>query len=186
MLTHLERVGFDDAGVARGRDEETRDIVSFVAGDVPIPPYPAWMWSDDTLVARWALPRYHAAVSAFDADGVFGWETDWADPFGIGVVCHNDPFPENVVFRNGMPSRSSTSTWPRRVGPFGDVAIAAHEWCPLKAGSTDDAVRRFGVLAAAPTALPTAAGLVDIVFEEWDNMATNIRRHEVTSGNRVS
>jgi Ser/Thr protein kinase RdoA (MazF antagonist) len=184
LLTHLERVGFDGAPRYLGRDEQARDIVSFVAGDVPIPPYPAWLWNDDALVALGQLlARYHGAVSSFDADGVFGWETDWADPFGVGVVCHNDPFPENVVFRNGVPVAFIDFDMAAPGRPLWDVAIAAHEWCPLKAGSTDDAVRRFGVLARA-YGIADAQEFVAVVFEEWDNMAANIRR-EVAAGNRV-
>ena len=185
LLTHLERVGFAGAPRYLGVDDDRRDVVSFVPGEVPLSPYPAWAMTDDALVALGALlARYHAAVSSFDALGIDGWEADWADPRGTGVVCHNDVFPENVVFRDGVPVAFIDFDMAAPGRPWWDVAIAAHEWCPLKADSANG-VRRFGVLARAYGIAPADADVfVDVVVEELHHAHANIRR-EVAAGTRV-
>jgi Ser/Thr protein kinase RdoA (MazF antagonist) len=186
LLTHLERVGFTGAPRLLGIDEQGRDIVSFVDGDVPIPPYPEWLWRDDALVALGKLlARYHAAVASFDHEGVAGWETDWSDPRGAGVLCHNDPFPENVVFRNGVPFALIDFDMSAPGRPWWDVAIAAQEWSPLKADSTDDAVRRFGLLARAyGIAQADAETFVAVLFEQSEHAVANMR-NEVALGTPV-
>ncbi|HEX6679331.1 MAG TPA: phosphotransferase, partial [Gaiellaceae bacterium] len=69
---------------------------------MPLPPYPAWSMTDAALVDLGRLlRRFHEATASFDATGISGWASDWADPLGGPVVCHNDLFPENVVFRDG-------------------------------------------------------------------------------------
>src|SRR5215203_5566294 len=46
LLVHLEAVGFDGAPRYVGIDEQGREILSWVDGDVPLPPYPAWAMKD--------------------------------------------------------------------------------------------------------------------------------------------
>ena len=49
LLLHLERVGFDGAPRYLDTDQQGREVLTFVEGDVPLPPYPAWSMSDDAL-----------------------------------------------------------------------------------------------------------------------------------------
>ena len=157
LLRHLEAVGFDGAPRHLGTDGEGRHVVSWVPGDVPVPPYPDWALTDAALASLGRLVRdYHEAVATFDATGLTGWSTEWADPTGGAVVCHNDLFPENVVFRNGRVVALIDFDMAGPGRPLWDVAIAAEEWAPLHAPGARinhpaglDAVRRLGVLAAA-------------------------------------
>ena len=72
----------------------------------PLPPYPAWAQSDESLasVAR-LLRRYHDAAAGYRRTGrarrgARRWPT--RRPARRRVVCHNDVCLENVVFRDGI------------------------------------------------------------------------------------
>src|SRR3954451_12089086 len=66
LLLHLEQVGFGDAPRYLGIDEKDRHVVSWVDGDVPVPPYPDWAMADSVLVSLGRLVRdYHDAVASF-------------------------------------------------------------------------------------------------------------------------
>src|SRR5687767_680284 len=66
LLQHLEDVGFDGAPRALGFDDQDREVLSFLPGDVvgTARPWPTWVHSEDALcqVARW-LRDFHAAVA---------------------------------------------------------------------------------------------------------------------------
>ena len=101
MLHHLHEVGFDHVQRPVGIDEQGRETLSFIEGEVPIPPFPAWSMSDAALASVVRLQRrFHEAVEGFDAS-VFRWNDELADPRGGPVMGHNDICPENVVFRDG-------------------------------------------------------------------------------------
>ena len=113
-------VGHDDPvpGIARtGRDEgsvATRSVewLEFIAGDVPVPPFPAWSQTAALLasIAR-IMRRYHDATAGFVSPADATWSDELADPncpeparSGHDtdlVICHNDVCLENVVFRGG-------------------------------------------------------------------------------------
>jgi hypothetical protein len=85
-----------------GIDEDGRERLVFIEGDVPVPRYPDWSQSDTALVSIARLLRgLHDAARGFDPDGLT-WEDGLADPAGGTLVCHNDVCPENVVFRDGI------------------------------------------------------------------------------------
>jgi hypothetical protein len=101
FLGAVRHAGFEAAPTPIGIDEDGRERLVFIDGDVPVPPYPDWSQSDTALasIAR-LLRRLHDAASGFDAQGLT-WDDDLADPAGGTLVCHNDVCPENVVFRDG-------------------------------------------------------------------------------------
>jgi hypothetical protein len=185
LLLHLERVGFDEAPRFLGTDEQGRDVLTFVEGNVPLPPYPSWALSDAALQDLGHLVRrFHEATATFDAASVTGWSDEWADPHGGPVVCHNDLFPENVVFRDGhvVALIDFAEAGPGR--PFWDLAIAAQEWAPLHAPGARlhhpdhlDGVRRTALLARAYGVDPDRAEeFVDVVAEERVQQLGNVRR----------
>jgi hypothetical protein len=193
LLLHLEACGFDGAPRYLDVDEQGRDVLSFVVGEAPLPPYPAWAMTDRALVSMGELlARFHEASASFDQGSVTGWELDWADPGGGPVICHNDGFPENVVFRDGMAVALIDFDMAAPGRPLWDLAIAGQEWMPQHAPSTRrdhsgdlDSIARFGLLARAYGVAPTeGVTLVDIMFEERAQATANIRR-EVAAGNPV-
>jgi hypothetical protein len=156
LLLHLEQAGFEGAPRYLGIDDDC-DVLTFVEGDVPSPPYPAWSMTDSALAAMGRLlRRFHDATESFAASDHTGWSGNFADSAGGPVVCHNDTFPENVVFHAGVPVAliDFDEAGPGR--PLWDLAITAQEWAPLKAPASRrdhppdlDAVARLGVLAHA-------------------------------------
>jgi hypothetical protein len=184
LLLHLEDVGFDGAPRFLGTDEQGRDVLTFVEGDVPLPPYPAWALTDAALQDLGRLVRrFHEATTTFDAASVTGWSDEWADPLGGQVICHNDLFPENVVFRDGhvVGLIDFGEAAPGR--PFWDLAIAAEEWAPLHAPGARlhhpdhlDGVRRTALLARAYGVDPEQAEeLVDVVAQERVQQLGHVR-----------
>jgi hypothetical protein len=99
-LAALRATGFD--GVPRPvAIEEGRERLEFITGAVAIPPFPAWVQTDDCLVSTVLLiAAFHRASHAYDPSG-FEWSDEMADPHGGPIVCHNDICWENVVFRDG-------------------------------------------------------------------------------------
>ncbi len=102
FLSSLRERGFTGASKPVGIDDDGRERLVFVAGDVPLPPYPEWAQADSALASIAELLRaFHDAARAFDASDAT-WSDEMADPAGPGpVVCHNDVCLENVVFREG-------------------------------------------------------------------------------------
>ncbi len=184
LLRHLEAVGFRGAPRHLGTDAWGRDVLSWVEGDVPDPPYPQWALTDAALESLGRLVRdYHAAVASFDQAGLTGWSAEWSDPGGGPVVCHNDLFPENVVFCDGAVVALIDFDMAAPGRPLWDLAIAAQEWAPLHAPGARlstpdslDAVRRLGLLAGAYGLAPQRAEeLLDIVAEERAHSSENVR-----------
>lgn len=192
LLLHLERVGFSGAPRYLGTDEKDRQVVSWVAGDVPVPPYPDWSMTDSALVSLGRLVRdYHDAVATF-VPGASDWSAEWADPGGGPVICHNDLFPENVVFRDGAVVALIDFDMAGPGRPLWDLAIAAEEWAPLHAPGARlsapdclDAVHRTGLLAGAYGLGPDRAEeLLGVVVEEKAHSRRNVLE-QAAAGDQV-
>jgi len=184
LLRHLETVGFRGAPRHLGIDEQGRDVLTWIDGEVPVPPYPDWALTDAALESLGRLVRdYHEAVASFDPGGLIGWSVEWSDPDGGPLVCHNDIFPENTVFQDGAVIALIDFDMAAPGRPLWDLAIAAEEWTPLHAPGARlstpdslDAVRRLGLLAGAyGLARERAEELLDVVAEERARATTNVR-----------
>ena len=107
-------------------------MLSFVPGDVPVPPYPSWALRDETLasVAR-LLQRFHDAVQGFDPVG-HSWSAELADEDGGETVVHHDVCPENVVFRGGEAVALLDFDFAGPGRPLDDVASTISMWAPLR------------------------------------------------------
>lgn len=190
LLLHLEAVGFDGAPRYLGTDERGREVLSWVDGDVPLPPYPAWSMTDRALADLGRLVRrFHEATATFRGSAS-DWATDWADPAGGPVICHDDLFPENVVFRDGRIVALIDFAMAAPGRPLWDVAIAAEVWGPLgdplrrdRHPVDLDGIARLGVLARGYGLDPgRAEELVGVVVEERTAATANIRA-EIAAGN---
>jgi hypothetical protein len=132
LLDHLERAGFDGAPRFLGVDGRGREILSFIPGDAAIEPCPDWALSDAALISvAELLRRYHDAAASFDAGGR-RWPDFVPPAFRDGVVSHNDPNLDNVIFSGGVAvglidfdlAGPGSAVW--------DVACAARLWAPLR------------------------------------------------------
>ena len=101
FLRGLRAAGFDGASEPVGVDPDGRERLVHIDGDVAVPPYPAWVQTDEALasIAR-LLRRCHDAARHVDTTGST-WSDEMADPRGGPVVGHNDVCLENVVCRRG-------------------------------------------------------------------------------------
>jgi hypothetical protein len=132
LLEHLERVGFDGAPRFLGVDDRGREILSFLPGEAAIEPHQEWALSDEALVSfAELLHRYHDAAASFDPAG-HAWP-DFVPPrFRDGLVSHNDPNLDNVIFSGGVAvglidfdlAGPGSAVW--------DVTCAARLWAPLR------------------------------------------------------
>lgn len=191
LLLHLEAVGFDGAPRYLGNDEQGREVLSWMDGEVPLPPYPAWAMTDRALADLGALVRrLHEATTSFRPAGATDWATDWADPISGQTICHNDLYPENVVFRDGRVIALIDFAMAAPGRRLWDVAIAAETWGPLGDPARRDqhpldldGIRRLGVLARGYMLAPDRGEeLVDIIVEERAHSIANIRA-EIAAGN---
>ena len=102
FLRAVRHAGFEGASSPVGIDEDGRERLVFIDGEVPVAPYPDWSQSDTALASIARLLRgLHDAARGFDPQGLT-WDDALADPAGGTLVCHNDVCPENVVFRDGI------------------------------------------------------------------------------------
>lgn len=190
LLLHLESVGFDGAPRYLGTDEHDREVLTWIEGDVPIPPYPPWAMTHQALADLGALMRrLHEATAGFTAT-IADWSAEWSDPAGGDVICHNDLYPENVVFRDGRVVALIDFAMAAPGRRLWDVAIAAEVWGPLgdpvrrdQHPAELDGVARLGILAGAyGLERDRAEELVDVIVEERAHSSANIRA-EIAAGN---
>ncbi|TDO44073.1 phosphotransferase family enzyme [Kribbella sp. VKM Ac-2527] len=136
LLQHLERVGFSGGGngapTLLGVDAQGREVLSFLPGETVTPPYPDWSMTDAALdsVAQ-LLRRYHSAVAGFDPD-TFEWAEPVPPAYVEGMVSHNDPNLDNVVFRDGVAVALIDFDLAGPGSALWDVATAIRLWAPLR------------------------------------------------------
>ena len=133
LLEHLERVGFDGAPRFLGVDDHGREVLSYVPGEAAVDPVPSWALTDTALVSVAALlRRYHDAVASFAVEP-HAWARAVPPAFRHGIVCHNDPNLDNVVFAGGAAVALIDFDLAGPAYPAWDVACAVRLWAPLRA-----------------------------------------------------
>ena len=170
LLRHLEQVGFHGAPRYLGEDEHGREVLSYVEGDAATAPPAPWALTDSALVSvADLLRRYHEAVRSFDPSR-YDWPTTVPSPYRRGIVSHNDPNLDNVVFRDGEAVALIDFDLASPGSELWDVALAARLWVPLRdpvdipderAGRTRERLRlladAYGLSARERTMLGRAA-----------------------------
>ena len=176
LLGHLRSQGIDFVPEPLGYDDEGREVLSFVEGDVPTDPLPDTVWGEEVLVALAGLiRRLHDAAE--------GWrpptDATWGSIPGQQhvtvpalftrpeLVAHQDYCPGNVVFRSGLPAAvidSSTSTSPVPPPGWLTVSTPGTGGCRWSTPPTDDPQPGTSTPAAdcgsspTPTACPPPSG----------------------------
>ncbi|HUB37919.1 MAG TPA: aminoglycoside phosphotransferase family protein [Streptosporangiaceae bacterium] len=131
-LAHLHAAGFTGAPVPLGFDEQGRETLSFVSGDVPREPLPPEATGEDVLAALARLVRdLHDAAEGWQPppDAVWGGNPRATEP--PELVSHRDYCPGNVVFRTGLPAALIDFDLARPTTRLYDIANALYWWAPL-------------------------------------------------------
>jgi hypothetical protein len=137
LLAHLTDRGFTGVPRAHGMDEQGREILDFVDGEVPDYPLPDWATSDPTLHAVAELLRaFHDATMDFVPPPQARWYFPPRQP--AEVVCHGDVAPYNMAFRNGRPTALIDFDTAHPGPRVWDLAYAAYRFVPLTAPSNPD------------------------------------------------
>lgn len=164
-LRHLHGQGFRDAPEPMGYDGEGREVVSYVAGEVPMEPLPHHATTPAVLIAlAMLIRRLHDASAgwAVPADAVWGY-IPGVPPHGVvplfdhpELVSHQDYCPGNVVFRDGLPAALIDFDLARPTTRVADLVNALSWWVPLRhpadrppALTQADVAQRVGVFADA-------------------------------------
>lgn len=132
VLEHLERVRFDGAPRFLGVDEHNREVLSYLEGQAVLPPHPAWSMTEEALVSVARLMRrYHDLMESFDSSP-HRWPDPLPKPFRGGLVTHNDPNLDNVIFSGGRAVGLIDFDLASPGSRVWDVACAARLWVPLR------------------------------------------------------
>ena len=132
LLEHLERVGFDGAPRLLGVDAHGREVLSYIDGEAAIAPHPSWALTDEALVSvAQLLRRFHEATASFDASGR-SWHRAVPPAFRGGIVTHNDPNLDNVIFVDGRAVALIDFDLAAPGSAVWDVACAVRLWAPLR------------------------------------------------------
>lgn len=133
LLQHLEAVGFEEAPRTHGYDSQGREIVSYLPGEAATKPLQPYVFTDETLGGVGSLlRRYHQAVTTFVPPPNARWRFWIGMPEEQEIVCHNDLWLPNVVFRKGVPRGLIDWDFAAPAPRLFDVAAAARHWAPLK------------------------------------------------------
>ncbi|HTI23177.1 MAG TPA: aminoglycoside phosphotransferase family protein [Kutzneria sp.] len=134
FLQHLERVGFAGAPRFHGVDEQGREVLDYVAGDVALPPYPDWVAAEELLLSIAELQRdLHTAAVGFELPDGLAWPPRRLPTGAAGhLVCHADLCVENVVVRNGRAVAFIDFDLATPADRLFDIAVAARHWIPLR------------------------------------------------------
>jgi len=136
-LAHLRDAGFVGAPLPLGVDEQGREVLSFVPGDVPRNPLPAETAGDEVLVALARLIRaLHEASAGWAPPPGAVWGGTPANAERITeqaeLVSHRDYTPGNVVFRDGLPVALIDFDLAKPTTRLYDIANALWCWAPLR------------------------------------------------------
>lgn len=171
---------YASAGIAEtprplGFTEDGRERLTFLPGDVPNYPMPAWAWNESVLHGAGRLLRRLHDASVPLAGVRDGWRSPVREP--AEVVCHNDFAPYNLVFSagglTGVIDFDYSSPGPR----VWDLAYLAYRLVPLT-GWTEpgeptgpERGRRLARLIDAYGIELGPSELVDVVVDRLDALA---------------
>jgi hypothetical protein len=127
LLRHLETKGFDGAPRALGFDDRGREILTYIegtaGGEVDWPPE---LRTDAGLAAVVRLlGAFHLAVADF-IPPVGSELLGGAPSLAPGeIICHNDPGPWNLIWRDGQPVALIDWDFAGPHNPLDDVSYVA-------------------------------------------------------------
>lgn len=189
LLRHLADVGFEGAPRFLRIDKRGREVCSYFPGRTASVPLQAWATTEKVLLSVARLLRdFHDAVESFDPSP-YTWPMPAPREFRTGttMISHNDPCPDNVVFRDGAAVALIDFDLASPGSRMWDVACAARLWAPLRAdddlssplrGHTLPRLRRFvdayGLSESERALLPRA--VIEAHAWSYDHVRTAVAR----------
>jgi hypothetical protein len=137
-LAHPRDAGFNGAPLPLGVDEQGREVLSFVPGDVARWLPPQERAGEEVLVALARLIRsLHEASAGWVPPPGAVWCTSPANQGRPAterteLVSHRDYAPGNVVFRGGLPAALIDFDLAKPTTRVYDIANALWYWAPLR------------------------------------------------------
>lgn len=144
LLDHLQTRGFTGAPRSFGTDPSSRDVLSFLPGEVGHYPWTAAMAGDTALASAARLLRaYHDATTDVAASWRDGWQSPAREP--VEVICHNDVAPYNCVYSGeqaiGLIDFDTAAPGPRSW----DLGYAIYRFIPLGSAAGDRTDERLAL-----------------------------------------
>ena len=184
LLAHLEAVGFAAAPRVLCRDERGREILTFLPGSSGPDGWGMVVPESGLVQMAQLLRAYHDAVRDFRPPEDTAWATTDRPLRDGEVICHNDFYPCNLVWRDGRPVGIIDWDLAGPGDPLIDVAYALEYTAPfrddgmalrwLRYQAPPDRRRRIEVFAEA-YGLPSAVGLVDRVIDRQRQTIDGVR-----------
>ncbi|MEV0644436.1 aminoglycoside phosphotransferase family protein [Phytomonospora sp. NPDC050363] len=155
LLGHLAGKGYPGAPRAHGFDDEGREILDFMPGEVAHYPLPGYVVADAGLTAAARLIRdLHDATEGFSTAPGAVWMLPPREP--AEVICHGDLAPYNCVYVAERPVAFIDFDTAHPGPRVWDFAYAAYRFVPLTdpggpegSAETGEQARRLRVFADA-------------------------------------
>ncbi|MFE9253458.1 hypothetical protein [Streptomyces sp. NPDC007088] len=149
-LRALREHGFDAAPTPLRLTGDGREQLTYIPGDVALPPFPRWAMTETALRSVGELlRRLHEASAGVPVDSGTEWPRALADPEGGTMLCHNDVCWDRVqewlaahhrTFAKALLDDSPRGR--RGAGPAVAVAVTA-EAAPVRRRDSQVRRRRF-------------------------------------------
>ncbi len=130
LLLHLLAQGFAGCPRFLGVDNQEREMLSYLPGEVGFMPY-LWQGEDALVAAARLLRVYHDATVDFVPPPQACWQFVYPDAARHEVICHNDFAPYNLVCSDGTPYAVIDFDMAGPGPRLRDVAYAAYWFVPL-------------------------------------------------------
>ena len=176
LLRHIRATGFLAVPEPYGFDSEGREKVSFIEGEVPRPPLPAWAATTGTIHAIGELiGAFREATASYVPQRKERWFASPGIPAEFtshGRVGHNDIDFGNIIFKDRVPVGIIDFDYAAPSDPIWDIAVAAFYLVPLRDPASIDqrlaeqspAERLAALTASAALPRGEASRLVDAVL----------------------
>lgn len=179
LLKHLTTAGFAGSPRVLGIDDQGREILEYVDGEVgtlsPTAPLPPWFRTPEACwaIGRW-IKDFQSAQSELAVDPAKPWRRAPGARLLKGqVIVHHDVSPYNTVRRPDGSLVVLDWDFARPGDPIEDLAWAAWRWVPLMAGTWWHA--EFGVGAGE-----------NVVERQRSNLSALLDGYEASADQRAA
>ncbi len=196
LLRTLRAAGITEVPEPRGTDEDGREILTFLDGEVPHHPVPAWLWEPDLLDQAGALLRRVHDASVPLVGQPLTWGGVPHEP--AEVICHNDVAPYNTAFVDGtlrgLFDFDTAAPGPRlwdlahlayRMVPFSSDTDEAAPSPDERTARVDRLVGAYGLPVRRADLLATVAGRLDELARWTDARAAETGREDLRAHARL-